>query len=113
MNRFILISNGNIDFNRLIENEVDINKLFKYLKKKKIHHIEDIKLLLCFNNIFLAFSINPIPIIINGKIMKYNLFKIKKSKIWLNKILLNRNLNLNEIIYAILLNNKLYIIKEK
>lgn len=113
MKQYVIIRNGIIDINNMVRNNIDINSLIKYLKRRRVYDIENVELLIVLYNkiYFLKKIIEPVSIIINGKIMYINLFKIRKNKEWLNSSLLKNNIKINNILYAVYLNKRLYIIK--
>lgn len=112
MKDFLIIKNGNINFNNMVKNNVEIDKLFLFLRKKKVNNIENIDYLFYISNkiIFYKEKFNPVSLIINGRILYFNLFKLGKTKKWLIKILNKRNVIINNINYALVLNDKLYIV---
>lgn len=112
MNNFVIIRDGKIDFNNMIDNNIDINLLIKYLRKKRIKNIENIEILISFYNkiYFVKNKLEPVSLIMNGRILYMNLFRIKKNITWIKKSLLKHNTSLNKILYAVYLNKKLYII---
>lgn len=113
MNRFVVIRNGEIDFNNIIKNNIDISSLIDCLKKKKVRNIENVEILIFIYNklYFVKEKIEPVSLIINGKVLYINLLKIRKSFSWIKKNLNNNKINLDKIIYAVYLNKRLYIIK--
>lgn len=113
MNRFVVIRDGKIDFNNMIRNNIDILSLITYLKKKRVRNIENIEILIILYNkvYFVKDKIEPISLIINGKILYMNLLKIRKKLSWIKRNLNSNKININKIIYAVYLDKRLYIIK--
>ena len=105
-----LIENGNIIFKNLNDN-YNLESLIKDLIKQKINDINKIeKAYYLFGKLHVVFN-KPHILISNGKIDYESLFKVKKSPFFIYKTLKKENLNLNQVLYAIYLNEKFYIVK--
>lgn len=114
MQEFVIIYNGKINFINAIKNNINFNDVIKFLKKKKINEIENVEILISIYNkvFFVKEKIRPINLVVDGKILYLNLFKLKKSLFWFNGILRKNNTNLSNVLYAVSLNKRLYIIKK-
>ncbi len=111
----ILINRGIINFNALITNKYTYDRLLYRLKKKGYNNPNQIDYCIKNNNDLIIFKkdsvINyPISIIIDGKILKDNLFSINKSIEWLDNKINDNNLELKNINYAYYKNKDLYFI---
>ncbi len=111
----IFISRGIINFNALIKNKYSYERLLYRLRKQGINNPSQVDY--CIKNgsdliIFKKNSITnyPISIIIDGKIIKDNLFSINKTLEWLDKKINSNNLELKNINYAYFKNKDLYFI---
>ena len=115
INNKVLINRGIINFNELINEKISYNSLVFELKKQGIKDISSVDYCLKHNNNYIVFNKNsiknyPISIIIDGKILKDNLYSINKSIEWLDKKLEEENLNLKIVNYAYFKDKNIYFI---
>ena len=83
-NDIVLINRGIINFNELIKSGYNYDELIYQLKIRGINNIIDIDYCIKSNNDLIIFKKNsiknyPISLIIDGNILKDNLFSIKKN----------------------------------
>ena len=105
-----LIENGNIVFKNL-NDRYNLNSLIKDLIKNKVDDISKIeKAYLLFGNLRVI-SNKPYVLIANGKIDFESLLKSKKSLTFINEMLKEKSLKINQVLYAIYLNDMFYIVK--
>lgn len=116
----IIISHGKLKYNNLISQRLSIDDLLLQLRQKEIRSIEDVEYAFLETNgklsIFKygAFKLKkdiPMPIIIEGVIQYDILDELNKSEAWLNDVLKENNVNLNEVFYALVKKTYVYIIK--
>ena len=76
-NNKVLIKNGNINFNNLINNKYSYNKLINCIKRKGIKDLSKIDYCVLYKNDLIVFSDNinnyPVNLIIDGKVINNNL----------------------------------------
>lgn len=113
----IIIKNGKLNFTEMSKIRYSLDDLITQLRLQGIKSIEKIKYAILENNgslsVFTDNSDYPMPIILDG-IIDYEVLKeIKKDYKWLNNILVNKGLQLNDIFYAFYTNNKIFIIERK
>ena len=111
----VLINRGIINFKELINLNYSYDELLYDLKKKGIDNIDNIDYCIKLNNELIIFQKNsirnyPISLIIDGNIIKDNLFSVKKTIEWLNKKIEDNNLILANINYAYYKNKEIYFI---
>ena len=111
----ILINRGIINFNALITNKYTYDRLLYRLRKKGYNSPDKIDYCIKNGNDLIIFKKDsvtnyPISIIIDGKIIKDNLFSINRSIEWLDNKINNNNLLLKDINYAYYKNKDLYFI---
>jgi len=106
----LVIKNGNIIFKNL-DSEYGLEELIKSLIKNDISDISDIEEAYYFWGQFKYKTNKPYILIFNGKIDYESLIKINKTPLYVLKFLKEKSLKLEEILYAIYLNKKLYIVK--
>ncbi len=111
----VLINRGIINFNELIKSGYNYDELIYQLKMRGINNIIDIDYCIKSNNDLIIFKKNsiknyPISLIIDGNILKDNLFSIKKNIDWLERKIDDNYLNLKDINYAYYKNNEVYFI---
>ena len=117
----ILIDRGKIVFKNLINQRYAIDDLLLELRKQGIYSIEDVEYaFLEINGDLSVFKYKPLkiksdiplPFIVEGTIQEDILKEINKSEVWVNNVLKNNSLDLDNIFYAIYQNNHVYVIKK-
>mgnify|MGYP004728619513 FL=1 len=111
----ILINRGIINFNNLIKENMTYNNLLFSLKKKGINNPGMVDYCIKRGNNIIVIPKNtigeyPISIIVDGKVIKDNLFSINKTREWLDKKIKDNNLSLININYAYYKNKNIYFI---
>ena len=111
----ILINRGIINFNTLVKEKISYNELLYELKKRGISDPSLVDYCIRKENNYLIFRKNsiknyPISLIIDGNILKDNLFSIHKNIEWINQKIEENNLNLKNINYAYFKNKEVYFI---
>ena len=105
-----IIENGNIIFKNLTNN-YNLESLMKDLIKNKITDISNIeKAYLFFGNLVIKEN-RPFILIANGKIDYNELVKSKKCLEFIYKSLKMKKIKLKDVLYAIYLNYRFYIVK--
>lgn len=111
----VLINRGIINFQELIKENYSLDTLIYNLKRKGIDNPSLVDYCIKKDNDLIIFRKNsiknyPISLIIDGHILKDNLFSINKSIEWLDKKLLDNDLKLKNINYAYFKNKEVYFI---
>ena len=105
-----LIKNGRIIFKNLNSN-YNLDSLIKDLVKKRIYDINNIeKAYYLFGRLWIKTN-KPFVFIFNGRIDYEALIKAGKSSQYVMKYLKKKSIKIEEILYAIYLNDKFYIVK--
>lgn len=116
----IIINKGIINFKNMIEQRYTLDDLLLQLREKDIRSIDEIEYaVLEINGKLSVFKKDdkkdkdtfPLPIILDGEVQFDNLYTIKKSKEWLLKTLLDKNIKPSDVFYAFCKKGDLYIIK--
>ena len=110
-----LINRGIINFNNLIKENISYDSLIYELKRKGINNIIDVDYCIKRGKDFIIFKKDsifnyPISLIIDGNILKDNLFSIKRDIEWINEKINENDLTLKKINYAYYKNNNIYFI---
>lgn len=117
----LIIKDGNINFHEMIKQRYTLDDMLVALRQKGIKNLKDVeyafletngKLSIFKYELFNKKGNYPMPLVIDGEIQIETLKYIKKSKIWLNYQLKEKQIKLNEIFYAFYKNKKIYIIKK-
>lgn len=114
-----IIKNGKVNYNEMIKQKYNLDDLLTQLREKGYRNIEDIEYAILENNGTLSvFSYQnklstplPLPIILDGKIQYETLKEMNKDKKFIDKILANKHLSLNDIFYAFYKDKSIFIIK--
>ena len=105
----LIISNGKINYHEMVKQRYTLDDLLISLRQKEIRDITEVEFAFLEPNGKLSIfkykplkikSIYPMPIILDGKIDEDSLKNIKKDKIWLNNIMDNNDVMLEEVFYA-------------
>lgn len=116
----IIISHGKLNYNNLVSQRLTIDDLLLQLRQKEIRSIEDVEYAFLETNgklsIFKYGALKikkdiPMPVIIEGVIQHEILEELNKNEEWVNNLLKENNLNLNEVFYALVKKTYVYIIK--
>ena len=105
-----IIENGNIIFKNL-RNNYNLESLMKDLIKNKITDISNIERAYLFLGNLVIKENRPLVLIANGKIDYNELVKSKKCLEFIYKSLKMRKIKLKDVLYAIYLNDRFYIVK--
>ena len=117
----LIISNGKINYHEMVKQRYTLDDLLISLRQKEIRDITEVEFAFLEPNGKLSIfkykplkikSIYPMPIILDSKIDEDSLKNIKKDKIWLNNIMDNNDVMLEEVFYAFYKNKKIYFIKK-
>ena len=111
----VLINRGIINFKELIQLKYDYNEFLYDLKKKGFDNPDNIDYCIKQDNELIIFQKNniknyPISLIIDGNIIKDNLFSVKRTIEWLYKKIDENNLAIDDINYAYYKNKEIYFI---
>lgn len=112
----IIISKGRLNFKEMMKRQYNLNILLKELNAKSIKKIEDVEYAFLENDGKLKSfgyikNSEPISIILDGQIQYSSLKILNKDDNWLNKIVINQNISLDDIFYAFYKQGRLYIIR--
>lgn len=117
----LIIDKGIINFNEMVKQRYTLDDLLLELRGKSIKSISDVEYAILENDGSLSIfkynflklnSSNPFPLILDGVIQNDTLKYLKKDKKWVNELLKDKNINLNNVFYAFYKNNDTYIIKK-
>lgn len=110
----ILIKNGKLNFTAMSKIRYSLDDLIMQLRLQGVKSIDKVKYAILENNgqlsIFDDNSEYPMPVILDG-IVDFDVMKeLKKDFNWLNKLLKEKNIKLEDVFYAFYTNNKLFLI---
>ena len=111
----LIINNGKVNFKAMNKLRYTLDDLLTQSRKKDIANLEDIKYAVLETDGELSIFKNklyPLPIIVDGKVDIETLKNIGKDDKWLENLLKNKNINLEDIFYAFYKGNETYIIKK-
>lgn len=114
----VLINEGRVIYSNLEKERYSLDDLLRELRQNNIYSIEDVRYAILETNgklsIFpyklLKNELIPLPLIIEGKVQYTTLKMIGKNEMWLNRILRDNNVSINNIFYAVYKRKELYII---
>lgn len=117
----MIINDGKIVFKNLISQRYSLDDLLLELRKKEISSIEDVEYAFLETNGDLSIfkykplklkSNIPLPFIVEGIVQDDVLKELNKSEIWVNNLLKQNNIELDNVFYAIYQKNHVYVIKK-
>lgn len=115
-NPTVIIKDGKLNFKEMSKLRYTLDDLIAQLREQGIKSIEEVNYAVLENNgklsVFETSKDYPLPIIIDGNI-DYNVLRdMNKGRDWIDKILRDNNITLDNVFYAFYTNNKTYIIKK-
>lgn len=115
-NPTVIIKEGKIKFKEMSKIRYSLDDLITQLREKGIKSIEEVDYAILENDgklsVFQKCKTFPMPVIVDGVINYDVLNEINKNDKWINKLLNDKNLTLDEIFYAFYTENKTFIIKK-
>lgn len=115
----IMINKGIINFKEMVKQRYNIDDLLTQLREQHIKSLSEVDYAILENSGKLSvfkkkdnqFGDYPLPVILDGQVQKDTLKDLKKSEKWLNTLLKEDKLKLEDVFYAFYQNKQLYIIK--
>lgn len=111
----VIIKDGKVRFKEMHKLRYNLDDLMSQLREQGIRSIEEVRYAVLENNgklsVFQDGKDYPMPVILDGVIDKMVLKEINKTEFWINNILKDKKLNLEDVFYAFYTNNRLFIIK--
>lgn len=115
-NPIVIIKDGKLNFKEMTKLRYTLDDLFAQLREQGIKSIEEVNYAVLENNgklsVFETSKDYPLPIIVDGNIDYFVLKDLKKDEKWINGILKDHNIMLDDVFYAFYTNKKTYIIKK-
>ncbi len=112
----VIIKNGIVNFSVMTKLRYSLDDLLSQLREKGVKNIEEVDYAILENSGNLSIFQNtkdyPMPIILDGKIDYEVLREIGKDKKWIEKLIKQNNIDVENIFYAFYTKNKTYIIKK-
>ena len=115
----VIIDNGKVNFKEMIKQRYNLEDLLTQLRAKNVKSIEEVEYAILETSgklsVFTKDANNsgpyPLPLILDGKIQKMTLKKIRRKEKWLNELLASKKVKLDDVFYAFYKDNQLFIIK--
>lgn len=112
----VIIKDGVVNFSVMTKLRYSLDDLLSQLREKGVKNIEEVDYAILENSGNLSIFKNtkdyPLPLILDGKVDYGVLKEIGKDKKWLNNIVKENNINIENIFYAFYTKNKTYVIKK-
>ena len=115
----IIINRGKINFEEMLKQRYNLDDLLTQLREKGIRSIEEVDYAVLETSGKLSIFEKskdksfPLPLILDGSVDYETLTQIKKVEKWLNKILKEKSLDLDNVFYAFYKDNNLFIIEKE
>lgn len=115
----VIIDNGKVNFKEMIKQRYNLEDLLTQLRARNVKSIEEVEYAILETSgklsVFTKDANNsgpyPLPLILDGKIQKMTLKKIRGKEKWLNELLASKKVKLDDVFYAFYKDNQLFIIK--
>ena len=115
-NPTVIIKEGRLNFREMSKLRYTLDDLIAQLREQGIKSIEEVDYAVLENNgklsVFKQSKDYPMPIIIDGNIDYTVLKDMGKDKSWVNRILSDNNILIDDVFYAFYTGTKTYIIKK-
>ena len=118
-NASVIIDNGKVNFKEMIKQRYNLEDLLTQLRARNVKSIEEVEYAILETSgklsVFTKDANNsgpyPLPLILDGKIQKMTLKRIRRKEKWLNELLESKKVKLDDVFYAFYKDNQLFIIK--
>ena len=115
----VIIDNGKVNFKEMIKQRYNLEDLLTQLRARNVKSIEEVEYAILETSgklsVFTKDANNsgpyPLPLILDGKIQKMTLKKIRRKEKWLYELLASKKVKLDDVFYAFYKDNQLFIIK--
>ena len=112
----VIIKDGKVDFTQMTKLRYSLDDLLSQLRQNGVRSIEEVDYAVLENNGELSVFQNtkeyPMPIILDGKIDYETIKQIGKTEKWINNLIKNNKINVEDIFYAFYQKDRTYIIKK-
>ena len=115
----VIINRGKINFKEMLKQRYNLDYLLTQLREKGIRSIDEVDYAILETSGKLSVFEKgnnknfPLPVILDGEIDYETLAQIKKDEQWLDKVLKERNLVLDNVFYAFYKDKNLFIIEKE
>ena len=115
----MIIDNGKVNFKEMIKQRYNLEDLLTQLRARNVKSIEEVEYAILETSgklsVFTKDANNsgpyPLPLILDGKVQKITLKRLKKKEKWLYELLDSKKVKLDDVFYAFYKDNQLFIIK--
>jgi uncharacterized membrane protein YcaP (DUF421 family) len=117
----VIINKGKLNFREMVKQRYNLDDLMLQLREHSIKNIEEVEFAILENNGKLSTFIYPkvkgkstipLPLILDGEIQMEALEMLDKNKQWLDNILNERGIDIENVFYAFYKGDKTFIIKK-
>ena len=114
----LIILDGKLNIKEMVKQRYSLDDLLMSLRENQIKGINEVEYAILETNGRLSVfkkdkdGTYPMPLIIDGIVDNDALLNLNKTSIWLNKILENNNLGVENVLYAFYKKKKLYVIRK-
>ena len=115
----VIVNRGKINFKEMLKQRYNLDDLLTQLREKGIRSIDEVDYAILETSGKLSVFEKgnnknyPLPVILDGEIYYETLAQIKKDEQWLDKVLKERNLVLDNVFYAFYKDKNLFIIEKE
>ncbi len=119
-NPSLIIKNGKINYKEMLKQKYNLDDLLVQIREKGYRSIEEVEYAILENNGTLSifnFDKNniktplPLPLILDSNIQKDTLKILNRDKKWVDKLLKDKSIELEDVFYAFYKDKNIFIIK--
>lgn len=115
----VMINRGVINFKEMVRQRYNIDDLLTQLREQHVRSIADVDYAILENSGNLSvftkknnqFGDYPLPLILDGEIQESTLEGLSKNRKWLDKMLIDERVDLQDVFYAFYRNKSIFVIK--
>ncbi len=112
----VIIKDGVVNFSTMTKLRYSLDDLLSQLREKGVKNIEEVDYAILENSGNLSIFKNtkdyPLPLILDGRVDYGVLEEIGKNEKWLDDLVKENNIKIEDIFYAFYTKNKTYVIKK-
>ena len=112
----VIVDRGRINFGVMLREDYNLDVFINELRRRKIKSIVDVDYAILDSNynliIFTKENNYPLPLIMDGKVVRDVLIQIDKDEEWLRKVISDEGYLLDDVFYGFYKDNEVFLIKK-
>lgn len=112
----VIVDRGRVNFGVMLREDYNLDVFINELRRRKIKSIVDVDYAILDSNynliIFTKENNYPLPLIMDGKVVRDVLIQIDKDEEWLRKVISDEGYLLDDVFYGFYKDNEVFLIKK-